>query len=202
MWSEVVVYLRLGFTHIADFAAIDHMVFLLAMTVSYVWREWKKVAWLVTAFTVGHSLTLALATLDIVRLDDQFVEVLIAITIAITALVNIFRKREPTTFSSGRIMERDWISYVLVFVFGLMHGLGFSNFLRALLGQEDGILVPLLSFNIGLEIGQLLIVGVLLSVGTFVVRFLGARTREWVLVGSGIALGIALQMIVLRIVGY
>jgi hypothetical protein len=80
----------------------------------------------------------------------------------------------------------------------LVHGLGFSNFLRALLGVEESLLVPLLSFNVGLEIGQLMIVGVLLTIGTFVIRFLGLKSRDLVLVGSGVALGISLQMIVLR----
>lgn len=201
MWSEIIVYFRLGVTHIADFAAVDHMVFLLALTVAYEWKDWRKVVWLVTAFTVGHSLTLLLATLGLVSIGDTLVEVLIAVTIAAAALHNIFRRTDIVSFSSSRDVNRDWLQYGLVFIFGLVHGLGFSNFLRSLLGAEESLLVPLLSFNVGLEIGQLLIVAVLLSIGTLIVRYLGAKNREWVLVGSGIALGLALQMIVLRIVG-
>ena len=201
MWSEIVVYLRLGVTHIANFTAMDHMVFLLAMTVAYTWKDWKRVLWLVTAFTVGHSLTLLLATLELVHVNDRLVEILIAVTIALAALVNIFRRTDTLTFPPAKGAERDWLKYVLVFFFGLIHGLGFSNFLRSLLGAEESLLAPLLSFNIGLEIGQILIVAVLLSLGTLIVRFLGSRTRDWVLVGSGMALGIALEMIVLRLVG-
>lgn len=199
MWSEILVYLRLGFTHIADFAAIDHMVFLLAMTVSYEWRDWKTVLWLVTAFTVGHSLTLLLATLNLIVVNDGIVEVAIAVTIAFAALLNIFRNPKSSLPATSRFAERDWAKYALIFGFGLVHGLGFSNFLRALLGVEESLLAPLLSFNVGLEIGQLLIVGVLLTIGTFVIRFLGLKSRDLVLVGSGVALGISLQMIVLRI---
>lgn len=195
MASEFVVYFRLGMTHIADLGAYDHIVFLLALAAIYTWRSWKKVLWLVTAFTIGHSLTLALATLRIVVVDDALVEVLIPVTILVASAENLFFLDRR---GSGQRRAQQWARYGLTALFGLIHGLGFSNFLRALLGAEESLFVPLLSFNIGLEIGQILIVVVVLGVATLVQRWITSRER-WIVFVSGAASGIALIMTIERL---
>ncbi len=190
MSSEFLVYLRLGFTHVADIQAYDHILFIASLCAGYGLGEWKRLVWLATAFTVGHSVTLALATLRIVVVPDPLVEFLIPLTIVATSLVNIGVDRD-----SGRHRgERG--KYAMALGFGLIHGMGFSNFLRALLGAEDSILLPLFAFNIGLEIGQLLIIGVLLAVTLAVVRLFGMLMRSWVLVLSGATLGIAVTLLI------
>jgi hypothetical protein len=199
MGSEVIVYLRLGLSHIADLAAYDHIVFLLALSAVYTLEDWRRVAWLVTAFTVGHTLTLILATLGWVVINDRLVEMLIPATILAASVENILslRKRgsdgNPATF--GRPSR-----YGLTLLFGLIHGLGFSNFLRALLGSEESLAVPLLSFNIGLEVGQLIIVSIVLIAATLAQRA-GASRRDWVLLMSGAAAGIGFVMLCERLFG-
>jgi hydrogenase/urease accessory protein HupE len=195
--SEFLVYLRLGFRHIADPGAYDHMLFIAALTVAYPATAWRRLLWLVTAFTVGHSVTLALATLDVVRVPSALVELLIPVTIVATGLAAVWfgRGEDEVHGPPGA----KWPQYTLAAAFGLVHGLGFSNFLRALLGAEEGILQPLLAFNVGLELGQLLIVAAVLLLGTVVPRLLRLTRREWVLLVSGGTVAVALTMIAERL---
>ena len=146
------IYLELGFKHILDWQAYDHILFVMTLCAVYVLKDWKKVLWLVTAFTLGHSLTLALAVFQIVHITPAIIEKLIPVTIMITALSNIFWKAEH----GGRMR---WL-YGMAGFFGLIHGLGFSNYLKALLGSEEDLVLPLFAFNLGVEGGQILIVAV------------------------------------------
>ncbi len=205
MGSEFLTYLRLGVDHIADLSGYDHILFVAALSAVYTIAEWRRLVWLVTAFTVGHSITLALATLDLVRVDSGLVETLIPVTIVLASIVNIIEWRSRGHWHDGR-SERPPESlrrgkYALALAFGLIHGLGFSTFLRAILGDEEGIALPLLAFNIGLELGQLLIVAAVLVGATFMVRVVGLARRDWVMVMSGATAGIALTMIAGRIGG-
>ncbi len=195
--SDFTLYLRLGFEHIADLQGYDHILFIVALCAVYMLQDWRELVWLVTAFTVGHSVTLALATLDLVRIPSDVVEFLIPVTIVATALVNIVAKpnASPQLARSSRIKRTK---YGLALGFGLIHGLGFSNFLRSLLGAEESLFVPLLAFNIGLELGQLAIVGGFLLTAWLLVRKAGMIHREWTLVLSGAAGGIALLMLLER----
>ena len=199
MWSDIVVYLRLGLSHIADLSAYDHIVFLLVLSGVYTFRDWRHIAWLVTAFTVGHSVTLVLATLRLFTINEQLVEVLIPVTIIAAAAENIVSLR-PTAASSSVDAKARYRRYLFTALFGLVHGLGFSNFLRALLGSENSLVVPLLSFNVGLELGQLVIVSLVLVVATMV-GWAGVRRRNWVLVVSGLSVVIAVVMLVRRLGG-
>lgn len=144
------IYLQLGFEHILDLNAYDHILFVMTLCAVYVIQDWKKIVWLVTAFTLGHSLTLALAVFQLVSIPATIIEKLIPVTIMITALSNVFGKAE----GDGRM---KWL-YTMAGFFGLIHGLGFSNYLKALLGSEEELMLPLFSFNLGVEGGQLLIV--------------------------------------------
>jgi hypothetical protein len=205
MISEFLVYLRLGFEHITDPGGYDHLLFVAALTASDLGRV-RRLFWLVTAFTVGHSITLALATLDLVRVDISLVEILIPLTILATAAVNAISwgRRQKAELvedtSTDEVVEPETrVRYVLAVGFGLIHGLGFSTFLRAALGWEENILLPLLSFNLGLEIGQLAIVAVLSMIAVLLIRGLGLTRRAWVLGVSAITGGMALVLLVQRI---
>lgn len=196
--SELSLYLRLGFTHIADLRAYDHILFVAALTASFGPRDWKRIAWLVTAFTLGHSLTLALATLDLVRLSSTVVEPAIAITIVLTAVSAIHDQRRADAAPTGSAW---WRRYAIAGCFGLIHGLGFSGYLRALLGDEESLFGPLLAFNVGLEVGQLLIVGVVFAAGLAAERLLGWARRDWVLVVGGASAGIGVTLLIDRLSG-
>jgi hypothetical protein len=201
MLSEFFVFLRLGFEHIADIQGYDHILFIVALCAGYEPRHWKKLLILVTAFTLGHSLTLALATLRIITINDALVEFLIPLTILITGAVNIV---VASTGKAGRSQMVEGkgargLKYLLALGFGLIHGMGFSNFLRSLLGQEEGIALPLFSFNVGLELGQILIVVAVLILTFFMVRLVRMPRHDWVLVLSGATVGVALILMVERL---
>lgn len=177
------IYLELGFKHILDLNAYDHLLFLVALTARYQFSDLKKLVVLVTAFTIGHSLTLALATLEIIQVDSAVIEFLIPTTILITAIASIIQG--PRT-SSGTLL-----SYIFAAFFGLIHGLGFSNYLKGLLTSDQNITLPLLSFNIGVELGQILIVIGILIVHYLAFVLLRFKHRDWNIVISGGCAGAA-----------
>ncbi len=179
------LYLRLGIDHIANLQGYDHILFIVALCIVYPLKQWRKILILITAFTIGHSTTLALATLNIIRIPSGIIEFLIPVTIFLTALGNTLQRAEKIGETTHRF------KYVAAMFFGLIHGMGFSNYLRGMLGKEDSLFMPLLSFNIGIEIGQLVIVLIVLGLTLFSVDILGVKRREWNLVFSGIALGIS-----------
>jgi HupE / UreJ protein len=185
------LYFELGWQHILDWQGYDHILFVSALCGIYTFQNWQRVLWLVTAFTLGHSLTLALSVLDQVRLASSWIEFLIPVTIMITALFNIFNKN----FS----LQSARISYGLALVFGLVHGLGFSNYLKSLLGAGTNIIPQLLAFNVGLEFGQLLIVAGILSFSWLALAVFRVLRREWSLFLSSAIFGMALMMALSRI---
>lgn len=197
MGSEILTYLRLGLHHIADLRGYDHILFVAALTVAYRPADWRRLLWLVTAFTLGHSVTLALATLDFVRVNAALVETGIALTIVLSSLMAMaLAVRSDATAPATRGQA---LRYLLAALFGLIHGLGFSTFLRSLLGAEDSIAVPLLSFNVGLELGQLLIVAAVLVIGLLAERVLRLARRDWVLVAAGGIAALGARMVLERI---
>lgn len=197
MGSEFFVYLRLGFEHIADLNGYDHLLFIAALCAVYQIHQWRRLLGLVTAFTVGHSVTLALATLQVITINDTLVEILIPVTIFVTSVLNIVTAHPAE--ERGGAEARSWrIKYVLALGFGLIHGMGFSNFLRAVLGAEESIALPLFAFNVGLEAGQLVTVLVVLFLALVMVRLVKMRPRDWVLVLSGATAGVALTMMIER----
>ncbi len=192
--SEFQAYLQVGFEHITDPKGYDHILFIVALCTIYTLRDWKKVLVLVTAFTVGHSLTLALAMFNVISFRRDVVELSIPITILITAIANMFYNIPKTTLV--RQEKGSPLRYALALGFGLIHGMGFSGYLRDLLGGESSIWQPLLAFNLGLELGQLLIVLVLLAI-TFLLVDLGrVPKRTWNYIVSGVVAGMALSLII------
>ncbi|KUG09333.1 HupE/UreJ family protein [Solirubrum puertoriconensis] len=197
-------YLQLGFYHIFNLQAYDHLVFLLALCAPYVLGDWRRVVALVTSFTIGHSITLALATLGIIAFNAALIEALIPITILLTCLANLLQvgrlepRRNDTRRTEPIVLT---LPNLLAAVFGLIHGLGFSNYLRELLGQNSRPVLELFAFNLGVELGQLLIVLIILVVGFVVLRGFGAARRDWVLVVSGAAAGIATVLLLGQLTG-
>jgi hypothetical protein len=186
--SEFELYFGLGRDHILDYRnGYDHILFVVALCAMYLVRDWRKLLILVTAFTIGHSITLALATLQLIPVDAALVEFLIPLTIFITAVSNIFRSTE--------ISERStYINYGYALFFGLIHGMGFSNYLRSILGKDQSIVTQLFAFNVGLEFGQLIIVGIFLVIGFVLVDLFTVDRRDWKQVISSAIAGIALVL--------
>ncbi|MEO0338601.1 MAG: HupE/UreJ family protein [Bacteroidota bacterium] len=202
MQSTFSTYLQLGFDHISDLNGYDHILFIVALCAIYRLQEWKKVAILVTAFTIGHSITLALAAMDIIPINGALIEFLIPVTIFITAIYNVvvhrFDSTETTTSTFTR--QLNW-NYLFALVFGLIHGMGFSNFFKSLMmpGERSEFITQLLSFNIGVELGQLLIVAFILVASFVAISLLKVKQREWNLFISGAAAGISLIMALERV---
>jgi len=185
--SEFQLYFILGKDHILDYAnGYDHILFVVALCAIYLTRDWKKILILITAFTIGHSITLALATLNVIAVKADLVEFLIPLTIFITAFGNLFRREE--TYSTKPVQT----NYLLALCFGLIHGMGFSNYLKAILGKDHSVITQLLAFNLGLEFGQIVIVGIFMAVSFLLVDLINVSRRDWkMVISSGIA-GIAL----------
>ena len=196
MISTLTVYLRLGFEHLLDLRGYDHILFLAVLCAAYSLARWRELLVLVTAFTIGHSVSLAVATLRLVRVDTGLVEFLIPVTIVATALTNLagLSRDDP---AEHRVAARP-LRYALALVFGVVHGLGFSNFLRLALGEERSLFLPLLSFNIGLELAQIVVAVGVLAVALATVRLLSLPQRLWTFLLSALAGGVAAVMAVQR----
>ena len=201
MQSMFQTYLQLGFEHIADIRAYDHILFIVALCAIYRLAEWRKVAILVTAFTIGHSLTLALAALDIIPTNVAWVEFLIPVTIFLTAIYNVVAHRFEREIEEGTFGRRVNLNYAFAAGFGLIHGMGFSNYLRAIMSGDQLNLVvqQLFAFNIGVEIGQLVIVGFVLFAAFLAFNIGKIRQREWNLFISGGAAANSLVMALERL---
>jgi hypothetical protein len=183
-------YLLIGKDHILDLRnGYDHILFVMALCAVYAVSDWKKVLILVTAFTVGHSITLALATFRVVTFNSTVIEFLIPCTIFITAVTNLFRSEASVQKSSIHI------NYLFAGGFGLIHGLGFSTLLRELLGKSENIVSLLLAFNLGLEFGQIIIVGIFMAVTFIIVDLAGVSRRDWKMIISSAIAGVALILI-------
>lgn len=186
--SQFSIYFELGREHILDLNGYDHILFVIALCAIYLLQDWKKVLILITAFTIGHSITLALSTLEIVSFRSDIIEFLIPGTIFITAFSNLLRKQSaltPAKFNAN---------YFFALFFGLIHGLGFSNYLKSILGREDSLVTPLLSFNLGLELGQIIIVAFFMVISFVFVNIFNVARRDWNLIISSAVAGIAITM--------
>lgn len=196
MQSTFSAFLTLGFDHISDLNGYDHILFIVALCAIYLLKEWRKVAILVTAFTIGHSVTLALAALDIIPINGAVIEFLIPVTIFLTAIYNVVVHKFEGHTEDATFNRRINFNYVFAMLFGLIHGMGFSNFFKSTVmpGQEHEFITQLLAFNIGVELGQLVIVACVLISAFIAMNVLKVKQREWNLFISGGAAGIALIM--------
>ncbi|MDO5616383.1 MAG: HupE/UreJ family protein [Cruoricaptor ignavus] len=189
--QDFLFYLKLGWEHIISLDALDHQLFVIALIVMYSFRDFKKLFILVTAFTIGHSVTLALSVLDLFRISSDWVEFLIPLTIVITALDHILMSNK-----SKNLIK---VNYGLALVFGLIHGMGFANTARMMLAKEQSIAIPLLGFNIGLELGQILVVLLFLMISYIATTLFRVPKRDWVLFISSCVFALSAQMVLERI---
>jgi hypothetical protein len=185
------LYFSWGWNHIISWDALDHLLFIVALTVIYQLSDWKQVLILVTAFTIGHFITLLLSVLDIIRFSPHWVEFLIPVTIVITAAIN-FNQRSFTR-------KEVSINYLLALGFGLIHGMGYASAIRFSLMGEQSLGWSLFGFNLGLECGQIVVVLAILFLEELIRRLTGIDRRKWVMIISGIVLLIALDMVFDRI---
>jgi hypothetical protein len=185
------MYFGLGWDHIISREALDHILFILALAVIYRFEDWRRVLILVTAFTIGHFLTLILSVTDVIRANSEWVEFLIPLTIVITALFNLFKPNLQSATNA--------FLYTLTLVFGLVHGLGYANAIRFLLVEEQSLGWSLFAFNLGLEIGQIIVVLAALILGELVLRYTPLQRRYWVVIVSSIVILVAMNMVIDRI---
>jgi hypothetical protein len=186
---DFALYFELGWQHILDWHGYDHILFVAAMCATYILADWRKVLGMVTAFTIGHSLTLALSVFNLVFISPQWIEFLIPLTILSTCLLNLYK---PTN-------QTGPATYLITLLFGFIHGLGFSAYLKSLLGKQDSIISQLFAFNIGLEAGQLLVVTLFLLLAQVALKSLHISRRNWVLFLSSAIFGIALLLTLERL---
>lgn len=189
--QDFIFYLKLGWEHIISLDALDHQLFVLVLVAVYSFGDWKKILVLVTAFTIGHSITLALSTLDIIRISSDWVEFLIPLTIVITAFDNIIFKG-----NQSKLMR---INYFLALFFGLIHGMGFANTARMMLAKEQNLFTPLLGFNIGLELGQIVVVIAFLILLFVVIKIFRVHKKDWIMFISSGVFALALKMTLERL---
>ena len=189
--QDFLFYLQLGWEHIISKDALDHQLFILALIAIFSFRDWKKVLILVTAFTIGHSLTLVLSALDVFRFPSDWVEFLIPCTIVFTALDNIiFSKNEKKLIQ---------LNYYLALLFGLIHGMGFANSVRMMLASEQDITLPLFGFNVGLELGQIVVVAIALFIHYIFSEVPKLSNKIWIYIISVPIFIFALKMALERI---
>lgn len=185
--SDVAFYFETGWHHIISWDALDHILFIMALAAIYQLQNWRQVIILVTAFTIGHSLTLTLSVYDVIRFNEKWVEFLIPCTITATGIFNFFVK--DYTPRSLRV------NYFLALFFGLIHGMGFANTIRFMLAKNQGIAAPLVSFNIGLEAGQVAVVAFILLISYVLVNKLKLNRKWWVWSLSAFAVLVGLIMV-------
>ena len=190
MSSQFSTYFQLGVSHITDINGYDHIVFLIALCAGYALKEGRRVAILITAFTIGHSFTLALAALQIVSPWYALIEKLIPCTIIFTALFNL--RTDAVEDSKAKSFQ---LKYIGALFFGLIHGLAFSNYFRELQGDGQTIVKPLFAFNIGIEVGQLCIVFFILMVSYVFLNIFHVSIKSWRQFISGAAFGIAVTLL-------
>jgi hypothetical protein len=184
-------YFGLGWEHIISKDALDHQLFIAALAAIYMLNDWKRVLILVTAFTIGHSLTLALSVFDVIRFDSKWVEFLIPCTIVVTALSNLFQKK----FTARSVR----INYALALLFGLVHGMGFANSIRFMMADDQNLGWSLFGFNVGLEAGQIVFVILLLLISYVVISVMKVNRRDWVIFLSAAVFSLALKMVLERL---
>ncbi len=187
--DNFIFFLKQGVYHVLDWNAYDHLLFLIALAVIYEFRNWKKVLWLITLFTLGHTFTLILAAYKIVSVNSNWIEFLIPVTIIITAIVNILFVKSTTKNTKTNT------NLIFALFFGLIHGLAFAGGFKMLIGKSESKLIPLLEFALGIEMAQLIIVFIVLLVGFIFQTIFRFSKRDWVLIISSIVIGVTIPIL-------
>ena len=179
-----------GINHVLDINAYDHVLFLIVLTVPYIFKDWKRVLFLVTVFTLGHTLSLVLAAFNIVRINSQLVEFLIPITILMVALFNLF------TAGKGAQKNKVGVLFFSTLFFGLIHGLGFAREFQLMVGKSESKLETLIEFALGIEIAQVIIVFIVLFLGYLIQTIFRFSKRDWIMVISSVVVGLVIPMVI------
>ena len=195
--SEFWIYFQIGLKHVLDIHAYDHVLFLIALAVPFSFSDWKRVVLLVTLFTIGHTMALMLSVFGIIAIKVNVVELLIPITIMITALFNLF--------TAGKSSKKESINLVffITLFFGIIHGLGFSNYFKSILGgSASSKVLPLSEFALGIEAAQIVVVFVVLVLSYIVQTIFRFSKRDWTLVMSAFIIGVVIPMIIASEIWY
>jgi hypothetical protein len=190
--NDFILYFKMGLHHVLDFSAYDHILFLIVLAVIFSFNQFKKVLWLVTLFTIGHSITLALSAYEVLTINMDLIEFLIPVTIFITGAVNVFSAKNLS-------VGKQNTNLIFALFFGLIHGLGFSNYFKMMVGRGDNKIFPLLEFALGIEAAQIVIILGILIIGTILQHFVKVTRRDWILVCSSIVIGFSIQMLTNRV---
>lgn len=188
--SEFWIYVKIGLHHVLDIEGYDHILFLIALTVPYAFKDWKRILLLVSIFTIGHTLALILSVFGVIIIKAELVEFLIPVTILLTALYNLF--------AAGKAGKKDSINVIgfITLFFGVIHGLGFSNYFKSLLsGSASDKIAPLLEFALGIEIAQVVVVLVVLLIWFILQHFARFSKRDFTLVASAFVIGVVVPML-------
>lgn len=196
--NEFWIWFSTGFQHILDWNGYDHILYVVALCVLFSFKEWRNLLVLVTAFTIGHSLTLAVSSFNFFSIKQGVIEMLIPLTILITCITNIYFRNTADIFNRDKNFNYTF-NYILALLFGFIHGMGFSYLLKSMLGKEESIVLPLISFNLGLEIGQLVIVGTVLIITAFLARFTRTKKGDIVFFISSAVFGVSFLMFIQRL---
>ncbi|MBF4471844.1 HupE/UreJ family protein [Flavobacterium sp. HJJ] len=189
--SEFLIYFQIGLKHVLDVHAYDHVLFLIALSVPFSFNDWKRILLLVTIFTLGHTAALFLSVFEIITVKVNVVELLIPITILITAFYNLFTAGKTSKNGSVNLV------FIITLFFGIIHGLGFSNYFKTLLGGSAASkLLPMCEFALGIEAAQITVVIVVLILSYIVQTVFRFSKRDWALVMSAFIIGVVLPMIV------
>jgi hypothetical protein len=192
--TEFEAYLKVGFDHIVAKDGLDHILFIVALSAVYQFKDWRRILILVTAFTLGHSFTLVLAALNIVGFNRALVEFLIPITIILTCVFNLWERGEGDYALQGKAL---FMRYGMAIIFGFIHGFAFSNYLRQMFAlSKESIVMKLLAFNIGIELGQIVVVLVVLAISTILVELFKLRRTYWRYTLSTVALVMSVWLLV------
>lgn len=188
--QNFIFYFKIGWTHILSWDATDHLYFIAALAIVYSLLDWKKVLVLVTAFTIGHAITLYLSALDVFRFSTEWVEFAIPCTIVVTAASNLVMRAE--------LKSKSFIQYVFALGFGLVHGMGYANYIRMMLARDQQLIWSLFSFNVGLEMGQLLVVLIVLSLQWLLTKYNVVNHRRLTLLVSVYVMVVSIMLAVER----
>jgi len=191
LFDTISLYFKIGFSHIYDFAAVDHILFLVALSALFTIADWRKLLILITAFTIGHSFTLILVSLDAFQINSRFVELLIPITIMLTAVYNFY-----ILARNKLLLSKPQRHYVLALGFGWIHGMAFSNYLRTTLFPGESLLTQLFAFNIGIELGQILIVGQIMLISYILTSIFKIKFKHYAFTLSGLAFALSLYLFI------
>lgn len=188
--NEFWIYFKLGLNHVLDLNGYDHILFLIVLTVAYTFKDWKRVFWLVTVFTIGHTISLILSTYAVISVKANLAELLVYITIIATALFNIFTAGKHSNNKTKLVLL-----LVAALFFGLIHGLAFSNYFKTITSGVESKLLPMLEFALGVEAAQIIIVLIVLVLSFIFQTVFRFSKRDWVMVISSIVLGVAIHIV-------